>query len=105
VARAAGGLLLACGGATREMSPEGTAGAASGAASGGSAGASTMMSAGAAALAGRGGSPPSGVNATAGAPVVIGPSPRCFTYDELPDAWYGDNAAGASGGECPVADG
>jgi hypothetical protein len=63
-----------------------------------------MANAGVAALAGQGGSPPSAGNATAGAPVMNESSPQCFTHEQLPDAWYGgDNAAGASGRECPVA--
>jgi hypothetical protein len=103
VACTAGALMLACGGATRETTAQATAGAASEATMSGSARATTMTNAGTAALAGLGGSLPSAGNPTAGAPPMIDATPQCFTYEQLPEAWYENNAAGASGRECPVA--
>jgi hypothetical protein len=99
VACAAGGLVLACGGATRDTDEQTTAGASAGGTS--SAGASTIANAGAPGLAGLGGSVPSGGNGTAGA-LLLEPGPMCFTPDELPAAWYGDNAAGAGSRACPI---
>jgi hypothetical protein len=96
-----GGLVLACGGATRQTIEQ-AAGASAGGASVGSSGAATAAKAGAAALASTGGSAPDAGNTTAGGPLMVTPEPMCFTPDELPEEWYGANSAGASGRECPV---
>lgn len=105
---AVSGLVLACGGATKQTLEQPTGGASAGGAGSGAPNTSgtnsggTLASAGTTETsAGNSGSASLAGNAAAGA-APIGDL-NCFTPDELPPDWYAGGAAGAASSECPVA--
>lgn len=105
------GLLLACGGATKQTAEQPAAGASAGGAgssattTSGAANGGTLASAGTPETSG--GNAASAGNAGNAAGGTAGAAPigdlNCFKPEELPPDWYAGGAAGAANSECPVA--